>query len=106
MSNVKILIAGIMVCSLALPISPASSSSHKNLCGIKTKAVQCQGGKGGTGNGFFNPNMNPKFNPNVNPRFNPMADPRFNPMADPKFNPGAKPCDLGIASPGKICPNR
>ena len=82
---------------LVLPNSSASANS-KNLCGTKTKAVQCQGGKGGTGNGFFDPNMNPKYNPNVNPKYNPMADPRY--------NPGAKPCDLGISSPGKSCPKR
>jgi hypothetical protein len=85
----------------------SSANSHKNLCGgVKTKAVQCQSGKGVNGNGFYDPQMNPRFNPNVDPRFNPQADPRFNPKADPRFNPGAKPCDLGIAAPGKKCPTR
>ena len=98
-----------LVFGLAIALSSSSvtyAKSHKNLCGTKMKAIQCQGGKGGTGNGFFDPKMNPRWNPNVDPRFNPMADPRFNPMADPRFNPGAKPCDLGIAEPGKVCPKR
>ncbi len=102
------------VCFLIIPSSPSFANSQKNLCGTKTKAVQCQGGKGGTGNGFFDPKMNPKWNPNVNPkynpqadpRFNPLADPRFNPKADPRFNPGATPCDLGISEPGKSCQRR
>ena len=93
---------------------PSTSFANKNLCGNKSKAIQCQSGKGGTGNGFYDPMMNPKYNPNVDPRFNPQADPRFNPQADPRFNPkadprfnpGAKPCDLGIAAPGKTCPKR
>ena len=99
-------------CLLMLPVDFANAKANKNLCGTKTKAVQCQGGKSGTGNGFFDPKMNPKWNPNVNPKYNPMADPRFNPLADPRFNPkadprfnpGATPCDLGIAEPGKRCP--
>lgn len=82
-----------------------------NLCGNNSRAIQCQTGKGGTGNGFYNPEMNPRFNPQVNPRFNPQADPRFNPQADPRFNPkanprfnpGARPCDLGI---GNNCKKR
>jgi hypothetical protein len=89
-------------------MSPASAS---NLCGNKSKAIQCQKGKGGTGNGFlspkmdprFNPEVDPRFNPQADPRFNPKADPRFNPKADPRFNPGATPCDLGI---GRNCPKR
>jgi hypothetical protein len=87
---------------------PANSAS---LCGKYSKAIQCQTGKGGKGNGFFNPKMDPRFNPEVDPRFNPQADPRFNPKADPRFNPkadprfnpGATPCDLGI---GRNCPKR
>jgi hypothetical protein len=103
-----------VIAILILGLLSLGSTAHanKNLCGGKSKAVQCKGGK--SGNGFFNPEMDPRFNPNVDPRFNPQADPRFNPQADPRFNPqadprfnpGAKPCDLGISSPGKPCPRR
>jgi len=89
--------------SLVLIGSPAQAA---NLCGNNSKAIQCQTGKGGTGNGFYNPQMNPKYNPQVNPRYNPQADPRYNPQADPRYNPkadprynpGATPCDLGIGT--------
>jgi hypothetical protein len=109
----RFLVAGMSIALLLVSADTSNAISNKNLCGNKkNKAIQCQGGKNGTGNGFFNPKMNPKFNPNVDPRynpkadprFNPKADPRFNPKADPRFNPGATPCDLGISEPGKSCP--
>lgn len=114
MGKVQKLLAFFTVCLLVLPNTSAVAQTSKNLCGKNTRAIQCQGGKGGTGNGFYDPRMNPKYNPNVNPKYNPMADPKYNPMADPrynpmanpKYNPGAKPCDLGIAEPGKTCPKR
>ena len=86
-------------------LSSSQAQAAPNTCG-NSRAVQCQTGKGGTGNGFISPEMNPRFNPNVNPRFNPQADPRFNPKANPRLNPGATPCDLGISTPGKSCPKR
>ena len=100
----KILIVA-MVGSVLCLASPAYAA---DLCGKNSKAIQCQTKKNGSGNGFFNPQMDPRFNPQVDPRFNPQADPRFNPQADPRFNPkadprfnpGATPCDLGI---GKNC---
>ena len=103
----------IVVIVLFTFLSGNGAQAAINPCG-NSRAVQCQTGKGGTGNGFFSPEMNPRFNPNVNPRFNPQADPRFNPQADPRFNPkanprfnpGATPCDLGISTPGKSCPKR
>ena len=106
-------IRALVVLTLVMSLSSFQAQASLNTCG-NSRAVQCQTGKGGTGNGFFNPEMNPKFNPNVNPRFNPQADPRFNPQADPRFNPkanprfnpGATPCDLGISTPGKSCPKR
>ena len=99
-----VLVAGSLIVSAA----PASAG---NLCGNNSRAIQCQTGKGGTGNGFYSPQMNPKYNPQVNPRYNPQADPRYNPQADPRYNPkanprynpGATPCDLGI---GTNCPTR
>jgi hypothetical protein len=103
----------IVIIALFIILSSSQAQAAPNTCG-NSRAVQCQTGKGGTGNGFFSPEMNPRFNPNVNPRFNPQADPRFNPQADPRFNPkanprfnpGATPCDLGISTPGKPCPKR
>ena len=103
----KFLIA-LLAVSFVLVGSPAQAA---NVCGKNSRAIQCQTGKGGTGNGFYNPQMNPKYNPQVNPRYNPQADPRYNPQADPRYNPkadprynpGATPCDLGI---GLNCPKR
>ena len=107
--KIRLLIAVIPLILVPTGFAHAAPSA----CG-NSKAVQCQTGKGGAGNGFYNPEMNPNFNPNVNPKFNPQADPRFNPQADPrfnpkanpKFNPSATPCDLGISTPGKSCPKR
>ena len=98
MRKFKVFIISISFLGIFSPTYAATS-----LCGSNTRAIQCQSGKGGTGNGFYNPQMNPKFNPQVDPRFNPQADPRFNPKADPRFNPGATPCDLGI---GRTCPKK
>jgi len=87
-----------------LSLTSTSVAIAEDICGGFSPAPQCQSGQGGLGNGFFDPQMDPRFNPQVDPRFNPQADPRFNPQADPRFNPkadprfnpGAKPCDLGI----------
>ena len=79
-----------------LSLTSTSVAIAEDICGGYSPAPQCQSGQGGLGNGFFDPQMDPRFNPQVDPRFNPQADPRFNPKADPRFNPGAKPCDLGI----------
>lgn len=88
----KKLLAFLVVGSVLGHTAPANAA---NLCGNNSRAIQCQTVKGGTGNGFYNPKMDPRFNPQV--------DPRLNPQADPRFNPGATPCDLGI---GRNCPKR
>jgi len=100
--------------ALILPFMSPVALANKNLCGGKSNAVQCQGGKIGGGNGFYNFEMDPRYNWQVDPRYNWQADPKYNWKADPKYNwkanpklnPGAKPCDLGISPPGKSCPKK
>ena len=48
----------------------------------------------GGGNGFVNPQMDPRFNSKADPRFNSQAEPRFNSKADPRFNPQGDPCGI------------
>lgn len=94
--------------ALALCVLPNSPVDARDLCGGKSRAVQCQTRSDGRGNGFYSLDMDPRFNRDVDPRFNLQADPRFNMKADPRFNikadprfnPFAKPCDLGI---GRDC---